>query len=224
MGVTGKRVEKLGIDDRARTMAGAGPTDLQTRHRTRCQATTDAGCRKPRQRAPHQNNNGTGGGAKQHATRRGAPTKRHPRRPRSRWNPWRSREAETWKGPGSSSEAGTRPRNAQKTRRLGLYHAGRTKQQEPPFSGLDHAGTTGGRAPRAGTSGAEQAGGAAAPRTGTSRGQVAVDAPDRNIRSGTSSRSRRSPDWNIERQRRGSGHPGMEHPGPKKLHEPPPRE
>ena len=34
------------------------------RHEDRCQATTATGCRKPRQRAQHTTNRGTGGGAK----------------------------------------------------------------------------------------------------------------------------------------------------------------
>ena len=41
-----------------------------------------------------------------------------------------------------------------KTRRLGLDHPGRNKQQQPPSPGLDHPGTSGSLAPRTGSSGA----------------------------------------------------------------------
>ena len=41
------------------------------------------------------------------------------------------------------------------TRRHGLEHPGRNKQQGPPPPGLDHLGTTGGQTHRTGASGTE---------------------------------------------------------------------
>ena len=53
----------------------------QPRHRTGCQETTAAGCRKPGQRAPHAHNQGTRGGAKQHPKPARGAHQEAPRRP-----------------------------------------------------------------------------------------------------------------------------------------------
>ena len=100
----------------------------------------------------------------------------------------------------SCSEVDTWPRSAQETRRTGLDHAGRRKQQKPPPPGLDHLGDRW----RAGAPDCNLPGGSSrrtrCPPDWIIQGQVAADAPDWNIRGGSSSRSRRPPDWNTQGQ------------------------
>ena len=161
----------------------------------------------------------------------------------------RGREAETRRRPRSTSKAETRARRAEETKRPGLDHPGRTKQQEPPPPGQEHPGTSGGPAPTKGATRIEQGGGATATPDWIIQGQVAVGAPDWNIRGGASSRSGRPLDWSIEGQeeedapdrmirgktrRRGhncqdtdgrgkaAGRPGQECPGQIQWEEPPP--
>ena len=112
----------------------------------------------------------------------------------------RSREVGTRMTLRSSCEAMTGPRGAQETRRSGQEHQGRSKQLQPPPPGQEHPGTRGGRGPTKGATGADQAERSAAMPDWIIQGQVAVDAPDWNIRGPASSGSRRPPDWSIRGQ------------------------
>ena len=137
---------------------------------------------------------------------RGAPSKTHPRRPRIPRSKRRSTEAEALRGPRSSSEKGTRTRNARETRRPGLDHPRRTKLQEPP--------------PRTGTSGEEQAGAAAAPRTGTSRDKWRWT--PRTGSSGAEQAAGATP--GLEHPvTRGGKRPGLDRPGKNMKERPQPR-
>ena len=135
------------------------------------------------------------------------------------------------------------------SRRLGLKHTGRNKQQGPPPPGLehpgtfggqtpqtgasgaeqgawappgmDHPGTSGGRTPRTGSSGVDQAARAAAPRNGSSGDKARPDAPEWNIRAGTGSRSHRIHDTKVEGHMVGR-RPGLGHLGQNKKEQPQP--
>ena len=88
------------------------------------------------------------------------------------------------------------------SRRLGLEHPGRTKQQGPPPPGLEHPGTSGGQTPRTGTSRTQQAAGATAPRTGAAAtrrvGSIGEMWPANPARGGISGRSPHPPGWRVQ--------------------------
>ena len=111
-------------------------------------------------------------------------------------------------------------RQRKQTRRPGLEHPGRNKQQEPPAARLEHPGTSGGQKPRTDASEKEHGARAAAPQTGSSGDKRRPDATDWIIRGGSSSRSRRTTDW-IIRGQRAAGRSGLEHPGRIRQQEPP---
>ena len=105
------------------------------------------------------------------------------------------------------------------SQRPGLEHPGRNKQQGPPPPGLEHPGTSGSQTPRTGASGTEQGAGAS-PRTGSSGDKRRPNATDWIIWGGSSSTSRRTPDW-ITRGQRAARRLGLEHPGRNRQQEPP---
>ena len=135
------------------------------------------------------------------------------------------------------------------SRRPGLEHPGRNKRQGLPPPGLghpgtsacqtprtvasgteqgaraprelDHPGTSGSRAPRTGSSRVHQGARAAAPRTGSSGDKGRPDAPDWNIRGGTSSRRHRTHNRKVEGHEVGR-RPGLGHLGQNKKERPQP--